>query len=174
MYQASFSAYSRTEGRRLSAALQFIIHSSLLVIVPSNAPAFAKTLTYPSTGLAESVSSQDSHPEMLARTSDLVNSYSSSASTVAQASICDSTESALITKFMTVILEANIYLCDVKAMQCFIRAIASQLNASSAVVGWDHEAAKDARTEETSLLQGKKFEVSRQSFAERHRYERAI
>lgn len=102
--------------------------------------------------MAESVSSQDSRPIILARASDFVNLYSSTAFTVAQASLSDSPKRALITKFMTAMLEANNYLSDVKAMQCSVGAISSQLNVSSPVASLEYAAVIDAVTGEISPL----------------------
>lgn len=71
----------------------------------------------------------------------------------------DPAKAALLTKFLTAMLEANIYLADPKRKACVIGAIAAQLNISRSVARAEYAAATDPVTGEVAQ---DTFEVSRQ------------
>lgn len=125
---------------------------------PNGGPAYATILTYPFTaqGLARN------GINVLARASDFVNPFSSTAFTATTASIADPAKAAPLTRFLTAMLEANIYLADPKKRTCVIDAIATQLNITTDIAAAEYAAATDAQTGETTVMQGGKFDVSRQ------------
>ena len=128
---------------------------------PDGIPAYATILTYPFT--AEGLALPPGVGiNVLARASDFVNPFSSSAFTATTASVSNSTEAALLTCFLTAMLEANQYLADTKHKFCAINAIATQLNISSSVAEAEYAAATDPETGETALMQEGVFSVSRQ------------
>ena len=136
---------------------QYLINGT----TPDGTPAYATILTYPFTAEGEALPA-DTRPNILARASDFVNPFSSSAFTATTASITDGTKGPLLTKFLTAMLEANQYLAVSKHKSCAIGAIAAQLNISTAVATAEYAAATDPETGETALMQGGIFNVSRQ------------
>ncbi|KAK3173644.1 hypothetical protein OEA41_006976 [Lepraria neglecta] len=128
---------------------------------PDGTPACTTILTYPFT--AEGLALPPGVGiNALARASDFVNPFSSSAFT-ATTSVSNSTEAALLTRFLTPMLEANQYLADTKHKYCTIEAIATQLNISSSVAEAEYAAATDPETGETALMQEGVLNISRQS-----------
>ena len=123
---------------------------------PDGTPAYATILTYPFTTEGQS------KINILARASDFLNPFSSSAFTANTASISDPSKSALLVKFLTAMLEANQYLANPKKKDCAIGAIAAQLGIDTGVAAAEYAAATDAETGETATMQDGIFDVSRQ------------
>ena len=136
---------------------QYLINGT----TPSGTPAYATILTYPFTAEGEALP-VGSRPNILARASDFVNPFSSSAFTATTASMNDATKGPLLKQFLTAMLEANQYLAKPKRTSCVINAIAAQLNVSTAVAMVEYAAATDPDTGEIALMQAGEFNVSRQ------------
>lgn len=128
---------------------------------PDGTPAYATILTYPFTAESQALPST-SRPNILARASDFVNPFSSTAFTVTTASTVDPIKAPLLTKFLTATLEANRYLLNSKHKSCAINAIAAQLNISTAVASAEYTAAVEPATGEIATMQDGKFDVNRQ------------
>ena len=109
---------------------------------PDGSPAYATVLTYLFTaeGIALPV---DSRPNILARASDFVIPFSSTAFPATIASTKNVTKAPLLTQFLIAILEAKQYLAKPQIKTCAVNAIAAQLNISTAVATEEYTAATD-------------------------------
>lgn len=117
----------------------------LNIKAPDGTLTYATILTYPFT--AEGLSLPPGVGiNVLAQASDFVNPFSSNAFTATTASVSNSTETAILTCFLTPMLEANQYLADTKHKYYTIKAIATQLNISSSVAEAEYAAAADPET----------------------------
>jgi hypothetical protein len=123
-------------------------------------PAYGSILTYPFTSEAAYVNAAH-RPNILAKVSDFIQPFSSSAFTIRQSAADSKTTSALIIKFMSAMYDANQYLAKNATQTCSIEAIASQLNVSTAVATSAYHSAVDPLTGETSSPGGN-FTVNRQ------------
>jgi len=131
--------------------------------LPNGTAVYATILTYPFTAKGEALPSA-SGPNILARASDFVNPISANASaiTAAGASLTNATKTALITKFMAGLLEANAFLSQPQNKFCAVKAIGQQLDVSTAVATQEYAAATNPETGETATMQDGIFNVSRQ------------
>ena len=129
-------------------------------MLPNGSAVYATILTYPYTAEALNLNSA-SPPNILATISDYIQPLSSSAITVAQSSIADTTKNGLITKFVAAMYAANCFLADRNNKPMVIWAIANTLNISIAGAVAEYVAATDPLTGETSSPHDS-FNVNRQ------------
>lgn len=115
-------------------------------------------LLYPFTAEGE-VLSASQKPNILARVSDYVNPVSSSAFTTRQSAITNHTESSLLTRFVSAMYAANLYLQNPLNKHCATSLIAKQLQVSTEVAQLEYAAATDPQTGEISP--GGAFTVNR-------------
>lgn len=124
--------------------------------MPNGTAVYATILTYPFTAEAEAQTPLN----ILARVADFVNPFASSAFTVSQDSLANSTKKDIYTRFLTSFLQANKLLADTSKSKCAIAAIAKQLNVTTAVAKAEYAAATAQDTGET--VTGGTFAVNRQ------------
>ncbi|KAK4540882.1 hypothetical protein LTR36_008824 [Oleoguttula mirabilis] len=128
--------------------------------LPNGTAVYATILTYPFTSEA-SVVPVDQRPNILARVSDFIQPFTSSAFTVRNQALSNTTQRALIRTFMAAMYSANQFLADPAQKNCSIAAIANQLNVSTAAATSAYSSAIDPLTGETSSP-GSNFTVNRQ------------
>ncbi|PSK40064.1 hypothetical protein B9Z65_8004 [Elsinoe australis] len=123
---------------------------------------YATILTYPFTAQAHSLL-EGQKLNILARASDFVAPFASSAITVSQDSLSDSNKTALLTRFVSALYDANRYLATPreKNRQCAVQAISKQLNITTAVAELEYTAATDLLSGEVSVGQQGNFTVDR-------------
>ncbi|KAK4552318.1 hypothetical protein LTR86_010489 [Recurvomyces mirabilis] len=131
--------------------------------LPNGTPVYATILTYPFTSEAMAVVPTTQRPNIIARVTDFIQPFSSSAFTIREAALSNSTERSVIRCFMAAMYAANQYLASEsqKSQKCSIGAIATQLNVSTAVATSAYNSAIDPLTGETSNPGGN-FTVNRQ------------
>ena len=127
--------------------------------LPNGSTVYATILTYPFTAEG-SVLSALQRPNVLARVSDFIAPFSSSAFTVQQAALSDGTKTDILTRFLASFYAANQYLADLSHVNCSVDAIARQLNVSMDVAALEYEAAQNPVSGEISP--GSNFTVDRQ------------
>lgn len=127
-------------------------------VLPNGTEVFATMLLYPFTAEGE-VLSASQKPNILARVSDYVNPVSSSAFTTRQSAITNHTESSLLTRFVSAMYAANLYLQNPLNKHCATSLIAKQLQVSTEVAQLEYAAATDPQTGEISP--GGAFTVNR-------------
>jgi len=125
--------------------------------LPNGTAVYATILTYPFTAEAEA---QTPPLNILARVSDFVNPFASSAFTVSQDSLTNSTKKDVYTRFLASFLQANKLLADPTKSKCAIAAIAKHLNVTTAVAKAEYAAATAKDTGET--VTNGTFAVNRQ------------
>lgn len=128
--------------------------------LPDGTPVYATILTYPFTSQG-SVLPADQKPNILASVVDFIQPFTSSAFTIREEILSNSTERALARKFTSAMYAANKYLADSSNEACSIKSIAQQLNVSTAVATSAYTSATDPLTGETSSPGGN-FTVNRQ------------
>lgn len=87
---------------------------------------------------------------ILARLSSYENPISSTALTIAQSSLANSTKSDLLTRFVSAMYAANLYLNNVHNKKCAVKSIQKQLNITAATALLEYEAATNLTTGEIS------------------------
>jgi hypothetical protein len=117
-------------------------------------------LTYPF-GSEASFVDLAHQPSILAKISDFIQPFSSSAFTAREAALSNTTERALLTTFMSAMYASNLFLAHTANKKCSINAIAKQLKVSTAVATSAYASAIDPLTGETSSPGGN-FTVNRQ------------
>ncbi len=110
---------------------------------------YATILTYPFTVEGQSLGNGQA-PNILARISSVVAPITSSAFTVRQSSLTNSSETALLTRFMTSMYAASTFLLNPAHKSCSIAAIAAELGVSTAVATAEYASAVDSVTGEVS------------------------
>lgn len=128
--------------------------------LPNGTDVYATILTYPFTSEA-SVVPEKQRPNILATVSDFIQPFSSSAFTIREALLNNSTERAKGRIFMAAMYSANKYLANPSHMNCSIQAIAKQLNVSTQAATSAYESAINPLTGETSSPGGN-FTLNRQ------------
>lgn len=128
--------------------------------MPNGTAVYATILTYPFTSQADFVTAAK-HPNILARISDFIQPFSSSAFTVREAALNDASERSLIRTFISAMYAANQFLSIPAQKNCSITAISKQLNVSVAVATSAYASATDPLAGETSSP-GSNFTVNRQ------------
>lgn len=114
-------------------------------------------LLYPFT--AEGKVLDDSEkPNILATVSEFVNPVSSSAFTTSQAALSDPTQVDKLTRFMSAMYAANLYLLNSTNQACATSAIANQLGVSAEVAALEYTSATSSSSGEISV--GSNFTVS--------------
>ena len=122
---------------------------------------YATVLTYPFTAFVNTIPAA-SRPNILARASDYVNPFSNTAITAADITLANPEKAELITRFLTALVLANIFLSQPRNKNCAVKAIAAQLNVSTEVANFEYMAATNPDTGETATMEGGVFNVSRQ------------
>lgn len=130
--------------------------------LPNGTAVYATILTYPFTSEA-SVVSGSQRPNILAKVSDFIQPFTSSAFTVRNEALNDTTGTGreIIRTFMAAMYSANLFLANPAYQNCSIAAIATQLNVSSTAAAAAYGSATDSFTGETSSPGGN-FTVDRQ------------
>ncbi len=128
--------------------------------LPNGTAVYATILTYPFTSEA-SVVPAAKRPNILASIVDFIQPFSSSAFTIREAALSNSTQRTLGRQFMSAMYAANLYLADASNQNCSIKSIATQLNVSTAAAASAYKSATDPLTGETSSPGGN-FTVNRQ------------
>ncbi|MCJ1389911.1 hypothetical protein MMC18_002768 [Xylographa bjoerkii] len=126
--------------------------------LPNGSAVYATILTYPFTAESTFIAAPNT-PNIVATISDYIQPFTSTAFTVAQASLSNATGKALLTRVLASFYAANEFLADPKNKNCAVAAIATQLNVSTKVAQVEYVTATDPLTGETSQ---KMFEVNRQ------------
>ncbi|GME34228.1 putative abc periplasmic substrate-binding family protein [Neofusicoccum parvum] len=130
--------------------------------LPNGTVGHASLLTYPFTEFLADLPS-GSAPTVLARVSDFINPISSSAITVATATVDESSaEHEPVVRFVAAMLNANRLLANSSQKACAVAAIAAQLNVTTGTAELEYTAATNAETGETADPQAGIFNVSRQ------------
>jgi hypothetical protein len=117
--------------------------------LPNGTEVFATIVTYPFTAEGE-VLPATQKPNILARVSDFVNPISSSAFTTRESAITNQTESSLLTRFVSAMYAANLFLQNPNNKHCATSLIAKQLQVSTAAAQLEYAAATDPHTGEVS------------------------
>lgn len=122
----------------------------------------ATILTYPFTGYIASLPASKA-PNILARLSDFMLPFSSSAFTVAQSTLSNSTARNKITRFVAAMHDANVFLAASTnvTQACSVKAIATQLNVTTETAEREYVAATNVMTGETATAQAGNFTVDR-------------
>ena len=120
---------------------------------------YATILLYPFTAEGE-VLPDSEQPNILARVSHYVDPVSSSAFTTSELAVTDPTESDLLTRFLSAMYAANLFLQTPSNKKCATSAIATQLQVSTEVAKREYKAATDPYTGEVSP--GGNFTVNEQ------------
>ncbi|KAK5107607.1 hypothetical protein LTR62_001001 [Meristemomyces frigidus] len=130
--------------------------------LPNGTDVYATILTYPFPALAQALPAT-TRPNIIANISDFIQPISSSAFTIRQAALTNTTERSVIRSFMSAMYAANQYLAasTPKSQKCSVEAIASQLNVTTDIATTAYAAATDPLTGETTSPNGN-FTVSRQ------------
>ena len=111
--------------------------------------AFATILTYPFTIEGESLPMGQA-PVILERVSDLVVPITSTAFTISEPTLQNSTKVSLLTRFLAAMFGANQFLLDPNRKSCSIQAIASQDNLTTDVATQEYASAISNLTGEVS------------------------
>ena len=127
--------------------------------LPNGSAVYATILAYPFTAEG-SVLPASQRPNILARVSEFITPFSSSAFTIQQATLSDSTKTDVLTRFLASFYAANQYLADPAHANCSVNVIARQLNISMDVAALEYEAATNPVSGEVSP--GSNFTVDRQ------------
>ncbi|KAH6651456.1 hypothetical protein BKA67DRAFT_537333 [Truncatella angustata] len=136
-----------------SARYSALINGSL----PNGTEVYATILNYPFTVESEALT-DGSAPNILARISDTVAPITSSAFTVAQSKVADSSEASLVVRFLASMYGANKFLRYSINAECSISAIAAQLGVSQDIAKTEYASVVDSFTGEVSP--GGNFTVS--------------
>lgn len=128
--------------------------------LPDGTPVYATIFTYPFTSQAGDVPAAQ-RPNILAKISDFIQPFSSSAFTIREAALSNNDQRTLIRKFTSAMYAANKYLASPANQKCSISAISKQLNVSTSVATSAYTSANDPITGETSSPGGN-FTVNRQ------------
>ena len=128
--------------------------------LPNGTADYATILTYPFTSESQFVSTAQ-RANTLARVSDFVQAFSSSAFTVSDASLTNATERVRVRSFLAAMYAANQFLAKPKNKKCSVTAIARQLNVTREVAAAAYSSAIDPLTGETSSPGGN-FTFNRQ------------
>lgn len=128
--------------------------------LPNGTAVYATILTYPFTEYAKALPSTQ-RPNILATVSDYIQPFSSSAITVAESSLSDTSKRGVLTRFFAALYAANSYLAAPENEECATKAIAKQLNVTTAVAQNEYAAATDPVSGE-SINAAVGFNVSRQ------------
>ncbi|KAK9774908.1 hypothetical protein SCAR479_08463 [Seiridium cardinale] len=147
--------YFQTAGSTL-LRYQYLTSGSL----PNGSAVYATILTYPFTGFSKSLL-DGQHINILARVSDFIQPFSSSAITVSDSSLSNATQHDALTRFVAAMYAANAYLAAPENEGCATVAIMKQLNVTSAVAEAEYIAATDPISGE-SISAAAGFNVSRQ------------
>jgi hypothetical protein len=110
---------------------------------------YATILTYPFTVEGEALPT-GLHPNILERISAVVSPVTSSAFTIRESSLNSSSETALLTRFMTSMYAAAQFLQTPANEACSVQAIAAQLGVSQSVAQSEYTSAVNAVTGEVS------------------------
>ncbi|KAH6652070.1 hypothetical protein BKA67DRAFT_593694 [Truncatella angustata] len=129
-------------------------------VLPNGTAVYATILTYPFTEFARALPSGQ-RPTILARVSDFIQPFSSSAITVAEASLSDTSKRDTLKRFWAALYAASTYLATPENQDCAVKAIGKQLNVTSSVAQAEYAAATDATSGESISVAGG-FNVSRQ------------
>lgn len=123
---------------------------------------YATIITAPYTAYFSSLPAS-SRPNILARASDFVAPFSSTAFTVAQDTLLNATSRELVTRFVGAMYDANKLLAssNATAQKCAVNAIAAQLDVSTAIAQLEYATTTDVLTGETAPGQDGNFTVSR-------------
>lgn len=117
--------------------------------LPNGTAAIGTILTYPFTAEGEGLPVTQ-QPNTLARISDFVNPITSSAFTIRQSALSNSTLTNLLTRFVSAMYAANLFLQDPSKQACSVDAIRRQLNVSEDVANLEFTAATNNDTGEVS------------------------
>ncbi|KIW27819.1 uncharacterized protein PV07_07522 [Cladophialophora immunda] len=128
--------------------------------LPDGTPVYATIFTYPFTSEG-SVLPAAQRPNILASIVDFIQPFTSSAFTIREDALNNSTQRALARKFTSAMYAANKYLASPSHKTCSINSIAKQLNVSTAAATSAYNSATDPLTGETSSPGGN-FTVNRQ------------
>ncbi|KAI3400884.1 hypothetical protein diail_1575 [Diaporthe ilicicola] len=125
-------------------------YAALLNGTLSNGTAvYASILNYPFTVESQSLPAGEA-PNVLARISDYIAPITSSAFTVRESSLSNTTESALLTRFLASMYAANRFLLNPHNANCSVKAIAKQLNVTLDVAGQEYASVTDPVSGEIS------------------------
>jgi hypothetical protein len=110
---------------------------------------FATILTYPFTVEGEFLP-EGQAPNILARVSNIISPVTSSAFTVQESTLSSSSQTSLVTRFMTSMFAANQFLLNPNAQSCSIAAIAAELGVSTAIATSEYASAVNTVSGEVS------------------------
>lgn len=125
--------------------------------MPNGTAVYATILTYPFTSEGEAHSPP---ANILARVSDFVDPFASTAFTVSQSSLTNSTKKDIYTRFLASFIQANRLLANPTESRCAISAISKQLNVTTAIAKAEYAAATANDSGET--ITNSTFAVNRQ------------
>lgn len=128
--------------------------------LPNGTDVYATIFTYPFTSEG-SVLPAAKRPNVLAKLVDFIQPFSSSAFTIREEALSNSTQRALARNFTAAMYSANQFLTGSANQKASINAIAKQLNVSNAVAKSAYASATDPLNGETSSPGGN-FTVNRQ------------
>ncbi|KAF4550122.1 Hypothetical protein D9617_18g033130 [Elsinoe fawcettii] len=125
-------------------------------------PVFATILTYPFTAQAQSLPEGETL-NILARASDFVAPFASSAITVNEASLADPIKTAVLTRFVSALYDSNRFLASTADQDkaCAVQAISRQLNVVTEVAQLEYAAATNPLSGEISVGQRGNLTVDR-------------
>lgn len=118
---------------------------------------YATMLLYPFTAEGKVLDASEK-PNILATVSEFVNPVSSSAFTTSQAALSDPTQVDKLTRFISAMYAANLYLLNSTNQACTTSAIANQLGVTAEVAALEYTSATSSSSGEISV--GNNFTVS--------------
>ncbi|PTB63168.1 hypothetical protein BBK36DRAFT_1171968 [Trichoderma citrinoviride] len=118
-------------------------------VLPNGTAVYATILTYPFTVEGQNLPSGQA-PTILARISDVVAPVTSSAFTIRESSLASTSETALLTRFMTSMYAANKFLLNPKNKACSVQALVKQLGVSQDVAAQEYASAVNTLSGEVS------------------------
>lgn len=118
--------------------------------LPNGSEVYATILTYPFTLEGEALP-QGEAPNVLARVADYIAPITSSAFMAREDSLSNSTETALLTRFVAAMLAANVFLNDPSQANCSIKAISLQLNITDELAAKEYASATNNISGEVSV-----------------------
>ncbi|KAM0168230.1 hypothetical protein ACHAPF_011204 [Botrytis cinerea] len=126
-------------------------------VLPNGTEVYATMLLYPFTAEGKVLDASE-RPNILAMVSEFVNPVSSSAFTTSQAALSDPTQVDKLTRFISAMYAANLYLLNSTNQACTTSAIATQLGVTAEVAALEYTSATSSSSGEISV--GSNFTVS--------------
>lgn len=117
--------------------------------LPNGSEVYATILTYPFTLEGQALPLGEA-PNVIARVADYIAPITSSAFMARESSWTNSTNTALLTRFMAAMLAANVILHDPSQANCSIKAISQQLDITQELAAQEYASATDSISGEVS------------------------